>query len=601
MFSSIFYLILALLAISLSPHEGVSNAHPWMAFFISISLYALLIGLIFCQNILFRETLRKNRALILNLVNLELLGFLILYHYLLGGDQIFFSSFQLFPTTLQTFFSVALFFFGLWVFHYTGFKQKRLHLPHENASSYASAQVRFIFPFAIPFLLLTFLTDIFQNSSLFDFNKMQEMSTLSDTLILLGFSLVFMLLLLLFLPPLIQWIWQCQPLEPSPLKERLQAICERAGFKHPKLKTWTVMNQSMTAAIIGVVAPFRYILFTKKLLNSLSPEAVEAILVHEIGHSYRRHLLLYPFILFGFITLAGIFSLIFAQTLENTLNLEILLNPTFDWQLIVPLLFFLCYGAFLMLYFRYVFGFFSRLFERQADLHVYILDVPPEHMIKALDELGVATGHTHDHPSWHHYSIRQRIDFINKTIQSPSVVTQHHQKVKKTLLAYFITLLVGIILFLSPWLPNVFPFSKIQETFSSISNGLNQSWNASLRNDLAQQYQNDYQLTGHSEIIQKTLENTFESFDRGRTVEEINLIASQRLYKAGEVSASATLLIQLWHQISPNHYPELFLEHLTKFTVFILQQPSINPEKIQRLQQEYEKKMAIIKTFKKDI
>nr|WP_249274178.1 M48 family metallopeptidase [Parachlamydia sp. AcF125] len=409
------------------------------------------------------------------------------------------------------------------------------------------------------------------------------------------------MLLLIFFPPLIQWIWQCQPLKDSPFQQKLQKICERAGFKHPKLKVWTVMNQSLTAAIIGVIPPFRYVLFTKKLLHTLSAEAIEAILAHEIGHSYRKHLLIYPFVLFGFMVLTGILSLLFAQTIENTLNLEILLNPNLNWQLIVPLLFFLFYGTSLILYLRYVFGFFSRLFERQADLHVYALGVPPEHMIKALDELGVATGHTHEHPSWHHYSIQQRINFLHQTIQFPSLIESHNRKVKKILFAYFMALFVGACLLLSPWLPHLSPFSKIQQTFSHLSHSFNHSWNASLRYNLARKYQHDYRLTSHSAILQKTLEEAFESFDRGRTVEEINLIASQRLYKAGEVYASSILLTQIWQQMPSKDFKQQFLTQLFSFTNLLLQNPSINQEAIQQLQQEYERKMKTIKISKKGI
>ena len=37
-----------------------------------------------------------------------------------------------------------------------------------------------------------------------------------------------------------------------------------------------------------------------------------------------------------------------------------------------------------LLYFRYVFGFFSRIFERQADLHIFQVGLDPANLIESL-------------------------------------------------------------------------------------------------------------------------------------------------------------------------------------------------------------------------
>lgn len=81
------------------------------------------------------------------------------------------------------------------------------------------------------------------------------------------------------------------------------------------------------------------------------------------------------------------------------------------------------------LYYRIVYGLFSRLFERQADLHVFALGVPPEAMIEALDNVGIGTGFTHLVPNWHHYRIKERIDFLKQAMLDPSLVAKHHRKV----------------------------------------------------------------------------------------------------------------------------------------------------------------------------
>jgi STE24 endopeptidase len=93
-----------------------------------------------------------------------------------------------------------------------------------------------------------------------------------------------------------------------------------------------------------------------------------------------------------------------------------------------------------MLYFRFVFGHFSRLFERQADLHIFATNRPPQWMAEALDHIGRATGYSHNKPNWHHHSIQNRIDFIHQSIANPALVKQHHRLVRLNIICYFIIL-----------------------------------------------------------------------------------------------------------------------------------------------------------------
>ena len=64
-----------------------------------------------------------------------------------------------------------------------------------------------------------------------------------------------------------------------------------------------------------------------------------------------------------------------------------------------PIVAYIFYAIIAMLYFRIVFGYFSRLFERQADLYVFEAGVPHYYMLQALDYIGVASGNTHLSPA----------------------------------------------------------------------------------------------------------------------------------------------------------------------------------------------------------
>ena len=67
-------------------------------------------------------------------------------------------------------------------------------------------------------------------------------------------------------------------------------------------------------------------------------------------------------------------------------------------------------------------------------------------MIDALEAVAHASG-GYDTPNWHHYSIKQRIDFLKACEGNPSLIQAHHKKVKRTLIAYFVLLILLLITF----------------------------------------------------------------------------------------------------------------------------------------------------------
>lgn len=375
---------------------------PVSAFALSLLFYTAFLGLISLQTRVWKQISKQKLAA---LVNLECLIFFGGLFYILGAQQLF--PFE----TGVVLYAFLLYLGALGVFY--------------SAYSDAENQIRFTIPFALPFLLFTLVADLMQllppDNFVIQFFNHSWMALIP--------SLLFLGVILIFLPLFFVWFWNCVPLEESDLKERLDAVCEKAHFAHAGLRTWGVMDNSLTAAIIGVVPSLRYILFTKKLLKQLSPSAVEAVLAHEIGHSFHKHMLIYPLIFFGLTAFITFFLYFFTDSLYQL-----------SGEALFPLLLFLFFALSFGLYFRYVFGFFSRLFERQADLHVFALGIAPEAMIEALDYVGVGTGFTHLVPNWHHYSIQERIDFLKRAIADPSLVPRYHKKVKSILIGYFFLL-----------------------------------------------------------------------------------------------------------------------------------------------------------------
>lgn len=289
------------------------------------------------------------------------------------------------------FFALAIYFFG-WnqISSYQSIKACLavfLYLLAFFVSEQKKEEILFLLPYFFPFLYVSLLIDLFPPPLM----------------------ALFSLAMIVFLPPLIVYSWKCKPLN----HPGLDRLAEKMHFSHAGFRTWDLG----LAAIIGMIPKFRYVLLSRDLVNFLPEDALEAVVAHEIGHSHHSHLFWAPFILSG-----SFFPLFFVD------------NFTFPFYLV-----------FVLLYFRYVFGFYSRLFERQADLHGITCGLPLSAMTKALDQVGIFSGHTHRIPSWHHFSLYERIEFLKQVEADPFLAKAHHQKVhfwKWTYLIIFI--LVGV-------------------------------------------------------------------------------------------------------------------------------------------------------------
>jgi STE24 endopeptidase len=414
LFSSLFFLILTVLLINVAPDI---RAAPWVqdplwSFLDSLGLYLATLGWILVQNRALSRGKQRQRWLVI--VNLELILFLIVHFFILGGDAIYGPW-----PSLHALSALAMYFGGLALFHYTFAKGSRRFRKNETLR-----QLKLVMPFAIPFALIVILLD-----------ALWWVPEAWGNTVLTAVSILGVLALMFFLPLLICQAWGCIPLRDAPTRQRLEEICRQAGFNHAGILEWTVMNHSPTAAIIGILPGFRYILFSRYLLHSLPAEAIDAILAHEIGHSQRKHMMIYPLIIMGMVATAALAGIGFEWALE-------------DWQsdYVKPIALFICYALVLGLYFRFVFGYFSRIFERQADLHILELGLPLQDMITVLDAVGVHSGNTHLVPSWHHYSIAERIAFLRRCQEDPLQVDRHHRLVRISLIIYLI--LLGLAIFI---------------------------------------------------------------------------------------------------------------------------------------------------------
>jgi STE24 endopeptidase len=100
--------------------------------------------------------------------------------------------------------------------------------------------------------------------------------------------------------------YKFEPLENEDLKRRLVRLSERAGTKVRGIYKWHLSEKSRkaNAALTGLGATRRIIL-ADTLLDHYSPDEIEAVLAHELGHHVHKHILKSIFVqaaitLFGF-------------------------------------------------------------------------------------------------------------------------------------------------------------------------------------------------------------------------------------------------------------------------------------------------------------
>jgi len=279
-----------------------------------------------------------------------------------------------------------------------------------------------------------------------DFLSMSPWSTpdsfLSKPLGQMAYFAGFLIILMIFMPLVIQYWWGCSPLNPSEKVTALRAFLREQGFRYRALLLWPIFQgRIMTAGIMGVVARYRYILVTRGLMDILSTEELKGVLAHEMGHAKYRHLIFYMVFFFGFMVLSfGLFDLcvyffasqpFFIDILENA---ESQATSLFYMAVSLPIL------LAMVIYFRFVMGFFMRNFERQADLFSATIMGSPAPAITSLEKIAFLSGKSRALPSWHHFSIKERVDYLWRSEKEPELVKRHNRFVSRSIVVYLVAI-----------------------------------------------------------------------------------------------------------------------------------------------------------------
>jgi len=172
----------------------------------------------------------------------------------------------------------------------------------------------------------------------------------------------------IFAPQILRYVLETETLPDSPLRRRLEGMCQRIGLRYRDILLWRTQNNMGNAAVVGIIPGLRYVLLSDLLLETMPDEQIEAVFAHEMGHIVHRHMIWYVvFFIAMILALAGPGDAISTRILHviNTWfpSPDGNLTPSTMMQLTPLLLLSLGIAAFLI-----VFGFLSRRFERQADV-----------------------------------------------------------------------------------------------------------------------------------------------------------------------------------------------------------------------------------------
>lgn len=318
----------------------------------------------------------------------------------------------------------------IWVFAYPVYKA----VQHSRISltGFIKGHVSFSAAVLVPWLFLALVSDAL------DLLPLPALLTSEvGQFLLLGITIV---LFALFAPPLVVRLWGCESIPPTSLRGELEDFCKEHRFSIKDFKRWPLFGgETLTAGIIGLLPRRRFILITDGLLNLLDTEELKAVVAHEMGHIKRGHLILYLFFFLCFsLLIYSLDDLILLLLLRNQTLLEWALTPhtshtaLFSAVYVVPIL------VLLIVYFRFVFGFFMRNSERQADIHALQIMGSPLPLVTSLRKIAFRSGQIEDLPNWHHYSIRERIDFLLDSFDNPSLIRRHHRKIYSAFLLFVV-------------------------------------------------------------------------------------------------------------------------------------------------------------------
>lgn len=123
-----------------------------------------------------------------------------------------------------------------------------------------------------------------------------------------------LLVLPLVLPQMVQWIWSSVACQRNDDTAWLGDLVATAGYRGIPVRIWITGYQVSTAVIAGFIPGFRTLLLSDGLLSRLDRKCVVMVVMHELAHVARGHIVIRMMTLLPTWAVAGWLSFFVADT-----------------------------------------------------------------------------------------------------------------------------------------------------------------------------------------------------------------------------------------------------------------------------------------------
>jgi STE24 endopeptidase len=312
--------------------------------------------------------------------------------------------------------------------------------PFEGLWEYLLLQIRQNLLLVVPLIFLSMaMESIFQL-----FPKLQQEDSVWG---LAGLALLPAALIVV--PLILRVFLGLRPMPAGPLRDRLEAGARRMGLSFSNILIWDTRCCVANAMVSGTLPWMRYIVLTDLLIEKLTPEEVEAVFGHEVGHIKHNHMLLYILFFVGSLSmLTGIWKFCESAVAPGAIVVADRPAEPHVWALSAGVIGGPVLLAMVSIYVFVVFGFLSRRCERQADLYG-CRAVSSAAFIAALDKVadlnGIPRQRTSWLTSWQHPSIAQRVEFIEHLRDNPALEPTFQRSLWRLKLGLMTALTVGLV------------------------------------------------------------------------------------------------------------------------------------------------------------
>lgn len=209
-------------------------------------------------------------------------------------------------------------------------------------------------------------------------------------------ALLFLLIVILGSPLLLQWMLPSRPMMAGFTYNRLMNLAKRGGIRCGPPRIWNTGSRAVLNAMITGLLPFqRKIFITDQLIHVSSPDELEAVFCHELAHARQGHLWLYLLTGLGFIFTILLFENEIPAAMEMT------------WIGIFGILFWIFFGK------------LSHHLEHQADIVSDELTGQPGAIAQALSNIALLGSGLKQRGGWRHPPILERIRVLHHYREDP--------------------------------------------------------------------------------------------------------------------------------------------------------------------------------------